>query len=157
MFYELMSYDVIPGRAAEFLELCRSRGLPIRGEKYGRLEGFWRVDIGRQYQVMHLWSHASVEARQTARLKMAEDQAWQTDFLPYCLPLMVEGETRFMSALAPLTPPPAASGIYEIRFTTTRPLKGRSWFQDQTAARAAHCVGAWQNIAGRPYEIITLL
>jgi hypothetical protein len=39
MIYELRTYTLQPGKQGEYLKLNAEIGRPIRGDKYGKLEG----------------------------------------------------------------------------------------------------------------------
>ena len=161
MLFELRTDTLWPGKAAEFVDLSGSLGVPIRGEKYGRLEGFWTVDIGPQHTIVHLWSHADFAARQDARTRMAQDDDWLTKYMPRIEPLMQQQEIRLMSPVCPFVSQIEEGGVYELRRTVTRPFAVTDWTDILIASlpnlkRHMSFVGCWSTIAGRPNEIYTL-
>lgn len=46
MIHELRIYTLYPGKQAEYLRLQKEVSRPIRGDKYGKLEGCWTTEIG---------------------------------------------------------------------------------------------------------------
>ena len=46
MIYELRTYTLSPGKQGEYLKLNSEVGRPIRGDKYGKLEGSWTTEFG---------------------------------------------------------------------------------------------------------------
>ena len=46
MIYELRIYTLYPGKQPEYLRYQGEVGRPIRGDKYGKLEGCWTIEIG---------------------------------------------------------------------------------------------------------------
>ena len=69
MIYELRTYTVKPGTARRHGQggehACRAT---IRGDNFGKLEGYWFTEIGPLNQVMHMWSYNDLRrTRETAR------------------------------------------------------------------------------------------
>jgi hypothetical protein len=67
MIHELRRYTIKPGKLAEYVEKSGSIGRPIRGDRYGKLLGYWSTELGPLNQVVHLWEFADLAARTTAR------------------------------------------------------------------------------------------
>src|SRR5688572_24583210 len=120
MLYELRMDTLFPGKLPEFLDLSGGLGVPIRGERYGRLHGFWGVDAGSAHTAVHLWSHADFQARHNARVAMNKDAAWTGQYMPRITPLVQRQEIRLLTPVRPLRPPAMPGGVYELRRTTTR-------------------------------------
>ena len=57
MIYELRTYTLMPGKQGEYLKLNGEIGRKIRGDKYGKLEGYWSTEFGTLNQLVHLWSY----------------------------------------------------------------------------------------------------
>ena len=54
MIYELRTYTVKPGTAPVVAKNAGTVARGIRGDDYGKLEGYWLTEIGPLNQVMHL-------------------------------------------------------------------------------------------------------
>ena len=57
MIHELRTYTTPAGMAPKLARYSAEIGRPIRGDDYGKLEGYWITEIGPLNQVMHLWSY----------------------------------------------------------------------------------------------------
>ena len=158
MIHELRTYTLVPGKVPEFLKLAEEVGMPIRGDKYGKLEGFWFTDIGPLNQVVHLWSHDDLNARQANRAGLAQDEAWARDMIPQVLPLMQRQDIRLMTPALPLKPPGNSGNIYEYRNYRIKTGRAAEWLghiKDVMPVREKYSpnVGLWHTEAGQPNEV----
>src|SRR5258705_408078 len=87
MIHELRTYTLPPGAQAKYLQLSGDVGRKIRGDKYGKQEGFWFTEFGTLNQLVHLWSFRDLKDRAEARARLAKEPAWQ-DFLGKANPLL---------------------------------------------------------------------
>jgi hypothetical protein len=76
MIFELRTYTVTPGRAAEFVKLYETQALALQKKYLGELIGFYVTEIGPLNQVVHLWRYESLADRETRRTKLEADPAW---------------------------------------------------------------------------------
>jgi hypothetical protein len=95
MIYEMRTYEVPPGKAAEFLKFYESKGLPIIG-RYARLAGCWTKESGTLNSVVFLWGYEDFGHRGVQRGKLMQDQEWQA-FIPTLLPWLVRQESVFLN------------------------------------------------------------
>jgi hypothetical protein len=95
MIYEMRTYEVPPGKAAEFLRFYETNGLPIIG-RYARLAGCWTKESGTLNSVVFLWGYEDLGHRGVQRGKLMQDQAWQA-FIPTLLPWLVRQESVFLA------------------------------------------------------------
>lgn len=58
MIYELRTYTVKPGTVGDMVKAASTVSRDIRGDNYGKLEGYWLTEIGPLNQVMHMWSYS---------------------------------------------------------------------------------------------------
>jgi len=63
MIYELRTYTVKPGSAPIVAKNAGTISRNIRGDDYGKLEGYWLTEVGPLNQVMHLWSYKDLNER----------------------------------------------------------------------------------------------
>lgn len=116
MVHELRRYTVKPGKIADYVEKSGSIGRPIRGDRYGKLLGYWSTELGPLNQVVHLWEYADLAARTTARAGLAKDERWVKEYLPTSGPLLDSQENMILTPFdwAPFRPT-TGMGIHELR------------------------------------------
>ena len=56
MIYELRTYTVKPGTLGDMVKAASTVSKDIRGNNFGKLEGYWFTEIGALNQVLHMWS-----------------------------------------------------------------------------------------------------
>ncbi len=64
MIYELRTYQLVVGRLPEYLEILKTKMLPLLAEHGLRPVGFWYTEIGTLNEVVHLWAFADLNERQ---------------------------------------------------------------------------------------------
>jgi hypothetical protein len=150
MIHELRIYTIQPGRLAEFVDLAGSVSRPIRGDRFGRLVGYWTTEHGPLNQALHMWEFADVTARAQARAGLAKDERWQKEYVPKSQPLLVSQENMLLTPFDwyPLRSA-SGMGIYELRIYRLQPGKIGEWARTIQAAlpiREKHSspVGFWQ-------------
>src|SRR5213594_1010120 len=122
MIHELRTYTTHPGKLGEYVEKSGAIGRPIRGDRYGKLLGYWATELGPLNQVVHLWEYADLAARTTARTALAKDERWVKEYLPVSAPLLQAQENMILNP-ADWWPLRSASGmgIYELRVYRLQP------------------------------------
>jgi len=98
MLTEMRIYTCHAGRAAEFAELYRRAGLAAQLPIGGRLEGFYRTDVGDPNRVILIWEYESYEDRAARRAKLAENRGWLA-FLEQAAPMVASEENMILSAV----------------------------------------------------------
>ena len=101
MIFEMRTYQVHPGKAAEFLRFYEKDGLPLIS-RYAKLIGCWTKESGTLNSVVFLWGYDDFGHRSGQRGKLAQDREWQA-FVPTLLPWLVHQESVFL-APAPFSP-----------------------------------------------------
>lgn len=102
MIYEQRTYDVKPGRLAEYLKLFEDVGMPVR-RHYGQLVGFWFTEFGSLSQVVHIWAYESLDQRAALRAELERNAVWTEEFLPRALPMLDRMNSVVLRA-APFSP-----------------------------------------------------
>jgi hypothetical protein len=158
MIYEMRTYTTPAGMAPVLAKYSTEIGRPIRGDDYGKLEGYWLTEIGPLNQVMHLWSYADLNDRQEKRAALGHNERWTNEFLPKAGPLILRQDIRLMSSVKPLNPPTSQGNVYEYRFYRCKTGKAAAWanhLKDALPARERHSknIGLWVSIAGQPNEV----
>ena len=159
MIYELRTYTIRTGGLADQVKAASTLSREIRGDNYGKLEGYWSTEIGPLNQVMHLWSYNDLNERTKLRGELAKNSRWNNDYLPLIRPLLARQDVRLMNAIRPPVAPASAGNIYEFRNYRCKPAGGaKQWLDLFTAARThretySKIVGLWQTETGQPNEV----
>ncbi|WP_171060873.1 NIPSNAP family protein [Poseidonocella sp. HB161398] len=161
MFHELRIYDLVPGKAPDYLELFRKNGVQ-HVTRHLPLAGYWLTDSGALNRIYHLWIYASLEERAAARAGLARDRDWNEGFVPAGFPLIVRQENLLMrcEASSPLLDlvaaarrqahPPDAQGtpMFGERLLTLAEGDG---------AAAGEQLGRWRAVSGAaPGRVLSL-
>lgn len=161
MIYELRTYTLVPGKQAEYVKMASEVGRKIRGDKYGKLEGYWSTEFGTLNQVVHVWSFADLNERERLRGELAKNEEWTKSYLPQTRALVVAQQNKFLSPVLPLKPPADSGHVYELR--TYRGHAGRigewlGYFKEIMPIREKYSrnVGVWQTEAGQLNEAVHL-
>jgi hypothetical protein len=130
----------------------------IRGDNFGKLEGYWSTEIGQLNQVMHLWSYSDLNERARLRAELAKNARWTGEYVALIRPFLARQEVRLLNAIKPPVAPASTGNIYELRNYRARPLAAREWIAAFTAALPARekyskIVGLWQTETGQPNEV----
>jgi hypothetical protein len=149
MIHELRTYTIHPGKLAEYAELSGSVGRAIRGDRFGKLVGYWTSELGPLNQVVHMWEYADLAARAAARAGLAKDERWTREYIPKSQPFLVSQENVILAPADwyPLRPA-SGMGVYELRSYRLHPGKLGAWmaaFQAGLPAREKYSapVGVW--------------
>lgn len=95
MIYEMRTYQVLPGKAGEFLTMYQAQGLPIIS-RYARLIGCWTKESGVLNSTVFIWAYDDLGHRASQRAKLMQDPQW-TAFVPSMLPYLVHQESVFLN------------------------------------------------------------
>ncbi len=160
MIDELRIYTLAPGGLPEYMRLAEDVAVPIRGDDYGKLVGFWFGEIGATNRIFNMWRHESLDKRQAIRVELEKNVAWQTDYVPKIRPLMREQIIRFMTPVMPVTAPSATGNLYEIRLIRTK-IGGSKRLAEALASASAGdgmtTVGVWTTFAGQIHEVVHIV
>lgn len=161
MIHELRTYTLRPGSQPLVAQTSATLGRDIRGNNYGKLEGYWTTEIGALNQVVHLWSFDSLDERARLRAELAKNARWQNEYIPKLLDHLVRQEVRLLNPVLPIKAPNSDGNIYELRCYRARPTKVKAWAQLFAAAmptreQYSSCSGAWISEAGQPNEVVHL-
>jgi hypothetical protein len=158
MIYELRTYTVKPGTVGDMVKAASTLSREIRGDNFGKLEGYWFTEIGPLNQVMHLWSYSDLNERARLRAELARNVRWTGEYVALIRPFLARQEVRLLNAIKPPVAPASSGNIYELRHFRARPLAARDWIAAFTAALPARekyskIVGLWQTETGQPNEV----
>jgi len=159
MIYELRTYTLRPGTISDMVKAASTVSREIRGDNFGKLEGYWVTEIGPLSQVMHRWSYSDLNERARLRAELAKNQRWGSDYLPLIRPLLMRQDIRLMNALIAPVAPATSGNLYELRNYRAKPGGAvRQWLEIFTGAlkhreKYSKIVGLWQTEAGQPNEV----
>ena len=159
MIYELRTYTVKPGTLGDMVKAASTVSRDIRGDDFGKLEGYWFTEIGPLNQVMHLWSYGSFDERTRLRGELGKNPRWNDEYIPLIRPLLVRQDIRLLNAVRAPVAPASTGNIYELRnYRAKAAGPVRQWLDAFTAALPARekyskIVGLWQTEAGQPNEV----
>ena len=160
MLHELRFYEIAAGKLADYVNHAGEVAVPFRGDRYGKLLGFWSCEIGAVNCVFNLWEHESVGTREALRADLQKQDVWRNDYLPHSQPLMRRQFSRLLTPLAPVHPPPTTGNLYQIRIFRTRAGKTQqlaSAVQNELPpALRANAIGCWTGNSGEINEVIFL-
>ena len=159
MIYELRTYTVKPGTLGDMVKAASTVSRAVRGDNYGKLEGYWYTEIGPLNQVMHLWSYPDLNERSRLRAELAKNPRWTSEYTPLIYPLLLRQDIRLLNAVRAPVAPDTAGNIYEFR--NYRAKTGgavRQWLAAFTAVLPARekyskITGLWHTEAGQPNEV----
>lgn len=98
MIVDHRTYTVVPGSLPKYLELYKSRGLPLQLKHLGNCVGWYvSMDIGTLNQVVHMWAYKDLNDRAERRANLMKEQAW-LDLLADAMPLLQSMENKILTA-----------------------------------------------------------
>jgi NIPSNAP protein len=161
MIYELRTYTLVPGKQNEYLRLAADVSRKIRGDDYGKLEGYWSTEFGTLNQLVHLWSYQDLNERDRLRAELAKHERWQKEYIPQIRPLMLAQENKILSAQLPLKRPESDGNIYELRTYRTPVGRAGEWLGHFKAImpvreKYSRNVGVFQTEMGQLNEVVHL-
>lgn len=161
MIHELRTYTLLPGTQGEYLKISGEVGRRARGDKYGKLEGYWFSEFGTLNQVVHLWAYADLSERDRLRAELAKNDEWARGYVAQIRPFQLAQENKFLAPQRPLTPPADAGHLYELRTYRARPGKAGEWLAlfkgiMPTREKYSKNVGLWETQAGQLNEVVHL-
>ncbi|QYU65978.1 NIPSNAP family protein [Leptolyngbya sp. 15MV] len=160
MLHEYRTYTIHPSRLSEYVRLANEKAIPIRGNDYGRLLGFWVSEAGTLCQMHHVWDYASLDARQAERARMWQNDRWRDEFIAHAWPTMQRQEVRFMIPRAPFVASVAPAGFYEARIYRTvvgRFLEAAAVVAERPLPKHATRIGVWTCESPEPNEVCEII
>src|SRR5260370_16591319 len=121
MIYELRTYTVKPGTIGDMVKAASTVSRDIRGDNFGKLEGYWSTEIGPLNQVLHMWSYSDYAERTRLRAELAKNPRWCGEYLPLIRPLLIRQDVRLLTAVRPPVAPATTGNIYTIPNYPARP------------------------------------
>jgi hypothetical protein len=161
MIQELRIYTLAPGVQPAFLAHAQNVAMSVRGNRYGRLEGYWTSEFGTLNQVFQLWSFTDLHERARLLGELSGVEEWTQRYLPQARSMILSQETSILAPTLPIDAPPQGPNLYELRRYTTHPGKASEWLalikQVAPARRAlSPIVGVWGSELGALNQVLHL-
>ncbi|HUG38127.1 MAG TPA: NIPSNAP family protein [Candidatus Limnocylindrales bacterium] len=161
MIHELRTYTLKPGTQGEYLKHSGEVGRKIRGNDYGKLEGYWFTEFGSLNQLVHLWSFADLNERERLRAELGKNEAWNKEYVPKIRPILLAQENKILSAALPLVPPTTTGNVYELRWYRAHVGQANAWLDlikgvMPVVDRHMKRVGLWQTQIAQLNEVVHL-
>jgi hypothetical protein len=158
MIHELRIYTVRQGSLPEMIKNSATISRDIRGDNYGKLEGYWFTDIGPLNRVVHLWTYTDLNERARLRAELAKNERWVKEYQPLNKDIMLRQDIRFLNPMIGPVAPAETPNVYEFRHYRTKPGAARQWvghFMKAMPVREKYSkpVGVWITEAGQPNEV----
>ncbi len=158
MIYELRTYTLKQGALADVVKAASTVSRDIRGDNYGKLEGYWQTEIGPLNQVMHLWSYEDLNQRARLRAELSKNPRWGAEYIPLIRPNLVRQEIRLLNGVRAPTAPERTPNIYEFRNYLAKPGAAQQWLELFTKALVVRetyskIVGLWATEAPQVNEV----
>lgn len=157
MVDELRIYTLRPGAMTRYMELAEHVAVPVRGDRFGLLLGFWAGEVGAANAVFNLWRHEDLETRRKLRLELEALPEWRERYLTGVRPLMLRQVVRFLDAVRPLSTPPGAGHLYEIRLIRSVAGAAGALARAMDAEEGEETLALWTTAAGPINEVVQLL
>ena len=161
MIQELRTYTLKPGTIGEVVKAASTVAREIRGNDYGKLEGYWQTEIGPLNQVMHLWSYADLNERAKLRDELSKNARWTGDYVPLIREKLVRQDIRLLNGIIAPVKPAKEGNVYEFRNYRIKPGAIGQWighFREALPVRERHSqiCALFQTEAGQPNEVCHL-
>lgn len=158
MIYELRTYTLKAGTAPEAAKTAGTLGRDIRGDNYGKLEGYWMTEIGPLNQVMHLWSYADLNERAKVRAALSQNKRWTSEYVPLIREKLIRQDIRLLHGLVAPVKPATEGNLYEFRSYRIKPTLVGQWiahFREALPVREKYSkiCALFQTEAGQPNEV----
>ena len=95
MIVEMRIYTTYVGKAGEFIQMYKSRGLPIQEPIQGRLLGMYQTEFGPMNQLVVLWEYPDHATRDARRSELMRAPGWM-EFLREAAPLIQSEDSRLL-------------------------------------------------------------
>ena len=159
MLHELRIYTFRAGQAPVAAKNSGEKARDIRGDDYGKLEGYWLPEIGPLNQVAHLWSYDDFAHREERRKALSQNKRWTGEYLPLMKGNILRQDIRLLNPILGLNPPAEqGSNISEFRDYRLEVGAIRGWIDRFTGVmpvreKYSKIVGLWTTEAGQPNEV----
>jgi hypothetical protein len=158
--HELRFYRIASGKVADYVAHAGAVAVRFRGDRYGKLLGFWSCEIGAMSCVFNLWEHESVATREALRAELQSQDVWRNDYLPHSQPLMQRQLSRLLKPMSSVKPPTTTGNLFLMRIFRTRAGKTQAFAEHLESALppglAAQAIATWTGNTGEVNEVVHL-
>ncbi|XP_075066564.1 protein NipSnap homolog 3A [Mixophyes fleayi] len=146
-FYEFRTYSIKPSLMGEFMQLTKEN-FHLRTAQ-SEIVGYWTFELGGLNKVFHIWKYDSFAHRSAVRSKLAQDRAWQDNYLSKALS-MIDEQTNEIAYLVPWCKlqKPEKEGVYELVSFQFKPGGPAVWGKAFRAAISTHVNTGYTKLVG---------
>lgn len=95
MWVEERCYRVHPGDVHTYLSLYETVGMKVQLQYLPLMLGYYSSELGDLNEIVHLWGHTSLDAREANRQRMRADPAFKA-YWAQVRPLIQQQRTRIL-------------------------------------------------------------
>lgn len=95
MWVEERTYRLQPGAVHDYLSLYERVGMPVQLRYLPTMLGYYSGELGELNEIIHLWGHDSLDAREVNRQRMRADPEFQA-YWAQVRPLIQQQRTRIL-------------------------------------------------------------
>lgn len=110
MIVEQRTYDIVPGKIAQYVDLYERLGVAVQVRHLGALIGYFHSEFGDLNQITHLWRYDDLSDRATRRARLFADPDW-LEFFHSVLPIIVKQRSVLLNPLTFVSPQPALISV----------------------------------------------
>ncbi len=107
MIIEQRTYNIVPGKVPEYLELYRKFGIEVQLRHLGCLLGYYHTEFGELNQIIHLWRYENLDDRSRRRTSLFADPKW-LDYFDRVIPLILKQRSTLLNPASYVSPQPAS-------------------------------------------------
>ena len=158
MIYELRTYTLKHGSTANVAKAAGEVGRAVRGDNFGKLEGYWVTEIGHSTRSC---IYGAIPISTSGRASEASWRAMRAGRASTCRSFSpISSARRSASSIrsSGRSSPRREGNIYEFRYYRVKPGGIKKWVELFMAAlpvreKYSKIVGLWTTEAGQPNEV----
>ncbi len=158
MIHELRAYTVRQPTLPRMIQDSATISREIRGDTYGKLEGYWGTEIGPLNQAVQLWSFTDLNERARLRAELYKNPRWLNEYVPLHKDILVRQDVRLLNPVIGPVAPAEQPNVYELRTYRTKVGAVPRWVEMLTSVlplreKYSRICGLWITEAGQLNEV----
>ena len=126
MIYDMRTYEIAPGRVADYMKNVKEIAIPIRRDHGVKLGGWYYSEVGPLNQVWHIWAYEDTKHLVEGAEAVRADPRWRNDYMPSNRGLVQSQRDAIVvqPAFAPTSYEPVDSAeprLYDMRIYDIKP------------------------------------
>ena len=82
MIYDMRTYEIAPGRVADYMKNVKEIAIPIRRDHGVKLGGWYYSEVGPLNQVWHIWAYEDTKHLVEGAEAVRADPRWTGEYMP---------------------------------------------------------------------------